>query len=870
MNLTKHAIQRTALAAAVATMLGTVAIPEPASAANLTFSVSGWFTMIQPGGTAALVNGDADTQGFYGRRTAVGGTMTFDTVTGAGGASITPFSFFGSGVAAATTITFQTIGDGAGGPGTLVLGNMGFNWAGNNGIPVSIVWDQAGLLNAINQGGLNVGDTVSGTGALAATDDFLFSFGKQSYTLPLGPAPVATTTFNTTDIGTVVLGTNPSGTLPLTDDGIGGSPMPAGPFTGFNANFDFTSLTLTDDGLGPVFTQPADVDFTAPEQDTPASINVDLGTVTDETAGVTIDYSTDGKAITDTTKTWVPDNSGTNTIATNATQTVTALTVDWRATSGGGSQSFKTQAVKVTITDTTAPVITSTPADVTVSVTSTSDSVCFGTISSTDAIDPNPQEQWSHDGFTWVDDNNTDNCSTGFGPNTNTLYWRTVDETGNTATHQQNVTLNLPTGIVGKACTIDLATAGYRAVDALFTMRDPGGAVTPAGTVDTTVTGQIDTTLLCTSESCIDVGADLATTQPFFGSLWTATPIRLFGQGTWTFEACPFPRSFDSASSDWVSPDGSTKCGSEFTANPISMTVGQGQLGAHMLFDWSTTKAIDVVVVWDVNCNLYQLTTTDPDGDGILSTPMVDGPFKGWNAAFDLKTQTGLTPPVPPIADGGFTTTIPAVQNPAIGKSPLPLTVTNPTPAVADPVAVRSCVGDCFEFTTTELLDKTDGTGAYQYVQAVLPLTEATPFWSQYRKFDNATQTWGPFTINGRNDVKTAPLDIATGACPEPGSGAYDRPSSGVLKDKLRDGDECVQLTIEDNGPNDSDPAVGTVADPGGVAEVPATPLPEPETSGGGCSLSAASADASKGGAWWLLAGFLTWLGWKRRTLKTH
>ena len=56
---------------------------------------------------------------------------------------------------------------------------------------------------------------------------------------------MATTTFNTTDIGTVIVGSNPSGTLPFTDDGIGGSPMKAGPFPGFNANFDITDLTIT-------------------------------------------------------------------------------------------------------------------------------------------------------------------------------------------------------------------------------------------------------------------------------------------------------------------------------------------------------------------------------------------------------------------------------------------------------------------------------------------------------------------------------------------------------------------------------------------------------------------------------------------------
>lgn len=61
----------------------------------------------------------------------------------------------------------------------------------------------------------------------------------------MGPAVMATTTSNTTDIGAVALGTNPSGTLPLIADTIGGSLMRAGPFPGFNPNFDITSVTIS-------------------------------------------------------------------------------------------------------------------------------------------------------------------------------------------------------------------------------------------------------------------------------------------------------------------------------------------------------------------------------------------------------------------------------------------------------------------------------------------------------------------------------------------------------------------------------------------------------------------------------------------------
>jgi hypothetical protein len=102
-----------------------------------------------------------------------------------------------------------------------------------------------------------VGDTIAATNAdfacdtnincaTPATNDFPFMFGPGStYTLPIGASPVATTTWNTTDIGTISLGTNPSGTLPLIADTIGGSPMKAGPFPGFNPNFDFDNMTVT-------------------------------------------------------------------------------------------------------------------------------------------------------------------------------------------------------------------------------------------------------------------------------------------------------------------------------------------------------------------------------------------------------------------------------------------------------------------------------------------------------------------------------------------------------------------------------------------------------------------------------------------------
>jgi hypothetical protein len=245
-------LKKTALCAAMTVAMG---ISATASADTVNVSYSGYFTLVDPGGSA-LQNGDAVTPPMYGWRTPVSGTMTFDTDTGAGSGTVAAFSFAAGGLAAATSITFQAIGDGAGNAGPLILGNMGFNWSGSNGIPVSIVLDASGFFGAL-QGGLTTSDTISGVGVTAATEGQGFG-AKGSYTLPMGAIPIATTTFNTTDIGTVALGTNPSGTLPLTDDGIGGNPMGAGPFPGWNANFDITSLHV-DSYIASVVPVPAAV-----------------------------------------------------------------------------------------------------------------------------------------------------------------------------------------------------------------------------------------------------------------------------------------------------------------------------------------------------------------------------------------------------------------------------------------------------------------------------------------------------------------------------------------------------------------------------------------------------------------------------------
>jgi len=228
--------KKTLVATAMATAMGVSAFAD-AAIINATFT--GAFTMLNAGGGITY---NTDVANCYDAanlisasqcaRTKVNGSMSFDTTTGAGTGSFAAFSFFGSGLAAATSITFQAIGNGAGGPGTLVLGNMGFNWNGNNGIPVSIVMDASGFFG----GPLVAGASDNTTGAA-----------------PIGGALMATTTWNTTATGVLSLGSNPSGTLPLVNDtvvdvtngdvGVGGAPMATAPFKGYNANFDIMTIT---------------------------------------------------------------------------------------------------------------------------------------------------------------------------------------------------------------------------------------------------------------------------------------------------------------------------------------------------------------------------------------------------------------------------------------------------------------------------------------------------------------------------------------------------------------------------------------------------------------------------------------------------
>ncbi len=263
-------LKKTAVSLAVAATFTTAAIPQ-AEANVLNLSWIGTFTFLntlgQPlpnspsdyaagyYGIPGAAHGTTTAFGWYGNRTPISGTMSFDTATGAGIGTITPFMLYGdttNSIANAMSVTFQradTVGT--------VIGTMSLSF--NGGVhPVSMVLDASGLFSAMAGGAFATGptSTISGVGALPATNGVDFDVTNSVKTFPLGPSPIATTTRNTNlacagvaiaqQVNAYTINTLPAYTtcFPTSNDGIGGSPIPSGPYFDLNPNFDITSVHL--------------------------------------------------------------------------------------------------------------------------------------------------------------------------------------------------------------------------------------------------------------------------------------------------------------------------------------------------------------------------------------------------------------------------------------------------------------------------------------------------------------------------------------------------------------------------------------------------------------------------------------------------
>jgi hypothetical protein len=94
--------------------------------------------------------------------------------------------------------------------------------------------------------------------------------------------------------------------------------------------------------------------------------------------------------------------------------------------------------------------------------------------------------------------------------------------------------------------------------------------------------------------------------------------------------------------------------------------------------------------------------------------------------------------------------------------------------------------------------------------KVTIPLSVPSSSTATYRKYVNENIGWQMFVEDASNMIMSA--DSSNGVCPAAGSEEYG-PGWYI-------GDDCLQLMIEDGGPNDADGlANGAVIDPSGVAE---------------------------------------------------
>jgi len=240
----------------------------------------------------------------------------------------------------------------------------------------------------------------------------------------------------------------------------------------------------------------------------------------------------------------------------------------------------------------------------------------------------------------------TDSCDAATGNCVHAFNTVSCDD-GNACTTQDVCSGGICSGTAVPGC----GAGGVDTANNNFTMLDPTGGLS-GGTNDVHFTWD------GTMKTSVDVSgqvsnATLDSPCPFFGITWMAHDVAIYGPGTYTVYAdCPA---------------GSPGCGA---GAPITFTVGAGELGAHMLFNWGSSSDIDVVDIWapkavfgpsplqTAGCGsnpvdkVWDWMSKDWDGDGLNGYGMVDGPFMGFNASFNVM---GVLPPAVDTVNNNFT-----------------------------------------------------------------------------------------------------------------------------------------------------------------------------------------------------------------------
>lgn len=266
--------------------------------------------------------------------------------------------------------------------------------------------------------------------------------------------------------------------------------------------------------------------------------------------------------------------------------------------------------------------------------------------------------------------------------------------------------------------------------------------------------------------------------------------------------------------------------------NPLSLTAGIYTVTV-TVSDASTSTAMLVNLAVVANAPVLAAVDTDGDtvndnvegagdndGDGIpnyLDTSddesVLQGQTSDPQSSFLLQTEAGLT------ITTGTTAKASGVVGGQLNQNDIDEHGGAGGMAAANSDDTYTNIGGFYDFEIRGL------NTAKSSAHIVIPLPIAILPDADYRKYKttSANGAWESFVVDDNNKLKSAKGE--SGVCPAPGSHLYT--------DGLSAFDTCVQLTIEDGGPNDADGVRDNVIrDPGGVATAPKVVSPAASADG--------------------------------------
>ena len=334
------------------------------------------------------------------------------------------------------------------------------------------------------------------------------------------------------------------------------------------------------------------------------------------------------------------------------------------------------------------------------------------------------------------------------------------------------------------------------------------------GTPDNAVAGKVTTHTVEIREDNVAPTVVLSAVQGSSGA------TRLIGQGGGVVvvtAAMTDPNVGDVHTYNWSSSDNALVdtdgVANTFSIDPVGLTPGIYTFKVTVSDGTASGKAELLV---KVEAALPTLTAVDSDADGINDDVEGTGDSDGDGipdyldssilarnvlqekrlvaTQYLMETEPGLALSL------GQTALQAGGHNTSVSDTDVQSFANNGAGAVADDGFAYS--GGLFDFNVSDL------PAAGQPIKVVIPQFAVVPANAIYRKL--MSTGWQAFVVNANNSVASA-LG-SEGYCPPPGDSSY---TAG-----LTEGHWCVQLTVEDGGPNDADGVANqTVKDPGGVAQ---------------------------------------------------